>query len=77
MEVISHQPSPFGNLESLKVYPEKVSKWVPFKETVDMSREVKNYLLDGSPSAKFTMVSREVFTPLIISLICHASYLLL
>ncbi|PWA33914.1 F-box domain, Leucine-rich repeat domain, L domain-like protein [Artemisia annua] len=59
VEGLSHQPSPFGNLESLKVYPKKVHEWELPKEIVTVSREVKNYLLDGSPSAKFTMVSRE------------------
>ncbi|GJY12251.1 F-box domain containing protein [Tanacetum coccineum] len=63
VEVISHQPSPFANLKSLKIYPKKVDKWELPKKIVDMSTEVKNYLLDGSPSATFSMISREVFAP--------------
>ncbi|PWA68299.1 F-box domain, Leucine-rich repeat domain, L domain-like protein [Artemisia annua] len=59
VEVISHQPSPFANLKSLKIYPKRIAKWELPKERVDMSIEVKNYLLDGSPSAAFTMISRE------------------
>ncbi|KAK9052905.1 hypothetical protein SSX86_029535 [Deinandra increscens subsp. villosa] len=63
VEQFSHQPSPFTNLKSLKIYPETVS---PEDDTEDdteleinMSSEVKNYLLDSSPGAVFTMVSRE------------------
>ncbi|GKA96556.1 F-box domain containing protein [Tanacetum coccineum] len=52
-ELISDQPSPFTNLKMLKIYP----KLVDSKENVSISEEVKNYLLDGSPSATFTMVS--------------------
>lgn len=29
---------------------------------INLSTEVKNYLLDGSPDATFTVVSREVFS---------------
>ncbi|GJW60001.1 hypothetical protein Tco_0109336 [Tanacetum coccineum] len=35
------------------------NKWQLPREIVNMSTEVKNYLLDGSPGATFTMVSRE------------------
>ena len=59
MELISYQPSPFVNLKSLKVYPG--DSFVKVLETIPA--EVKKYLLDGSPSATFTEVSYEVFTP--------------
>lgn len=62
VELISHQPSPFTNLKSLKIYPKRVDERDLPKKRVDMSVEVKKYLLDGSPSAAFTIVSREVFT---------------
>lgn len=61
MEIISHQHSPLANLKSIKIYP-LLEKWKLPRETVNMSTEVKNYLLDSSPGATFTMVSREVFT---------------
>nr|GEV00910.1 hypothetical protein [Tanacetum cinerariifolium] len=74
VEIISHQPSPFANLKSIKIYPLwvdnwklpwetyyplSVDKWKLPRETGTMSTEVKNYLLAGSPGATFTMVSRE------------------
>ncbi|GJR15225.1 F-box domain containing protein [Tanacetum coccineum] len=59
VELISHQPSPFTNLKSLKIYPKLVNEWNLPKKRVDMSIEVKTYLLDSSPSATFTIVSRE------------------
>ncbi|GKC79618.1 hypothetical protein Tco_1130392, partial [Tanacetum coccineum] len=59
VEIISHQPSPFANLKSIKIYPISVDKWKLPRETLTMSTEVKNYLLAGSPGATFTMVSRE------------------
>ncbi|KAJ0685760.1 putative F-box domain, leucine-rich repeat domain superfamily, F-box-like domain superfamily [Helianthus annuus] len=63
VELISHQPSPFANLKSLKVYPNNVNLEAE-KQTqpeVTMSTEVKNYLLDSSPApgATFTIVSHE------------------
>ncbi|PWA37812.1 F-box domain, Leucine-rich repeat domain, L domain-like protein [Artemisia annua] len=58
-EIISHQHSPLANLKSIKIYPLLVDKYqLPIK-MVNMSTEVKIYLLDGSPGATFTMVSRE------------------
>ncbi|GJU04597.1 F-box domain containing protein [Tanacetum coccineum] len=60
VELISNQPSPFANLKSLHIYPIKDLSEV--RNDVKMSSEVKNYLLENSPSATFTMVSREVFT---------------
>ncbi|GJS37445.1 hypothetical protein Tco_0535827 [Tanacetum coccineum] len=54
VEIISHQPSPFANLKSLKIYPKEW--WLP---KITMFIEVKNYLLDGSLGATFTMVSRK------------------
>lgn len=63
MELISLQPSPFVNLKSLMIYPEKVYKDGQEEEKLTMSTEVKNYLLDGSPSATLRMVSHEVFRP--------------
>ncbi|GJV42318.1 F-box domain containing protein [Tanacetum coccineum] len=59
VEIISHQPSPFANLKSLKIYPSLVEKWQLPEKIVNMSTEVKNYLLDGCPGATFIMVSRE------------------
>ncbi|GKC15667.1 hypothetical protein Tco_1012449 [Tanacetum coccineum] len=59
VEIISHQHSPFANSKSIKIYPLLVDKWQLPREIVNMSTEVKNYLLDGSPGATFTMVSRE------------------
>nr|GEV67336.1 hypothetical protein [Tanacetum cinerariifolium] len=57
VELISNQPSPFANLESLHIYP--VRRLSEVRDGVKMSTEVKNYLLDNSPNATFTMVSRE------------------
>ncbi|PWA77857.1 F-box domain, Leucine-rich repeat domain, L domain-like protein [Artemisia annua] len=89
VEVISHQPSPFASLKSLKVYPSKSIKKYSFRiledcllksleidptgqldqlyqlkqeqaaMEINLSTEVKNYLLDGSPNATFTVVSHE------------------
>ncbi|XP_071702966.1 uncharacterized protein [Rutidosis leptorrhynchoides] len=54
-ELILHQPSPFANLKHLKVYPH-----YPFSSVQQtMPIEVKNYFLDSSPCATFTMVSYE------------------
>nr|XP_043608510.1 F-box/FBD/LRR-repeat protein At5g22660-like [Erigeron canadensis] len=66
VELISHQPSPFTGLTSLKIYPEVVSEQAPKGE--NMSTEVKNYLLDSSPIATLTLISREVFTQPKVSL---------
>nr|GEY05713.1 hypothetical protein [Tanacetum cinerariifolium] len=59
VELVSNQPSPFSNLKSLKIYPVDVDSKKRRQKKANMSMEVKNYLLDGSPSATFTMVSRE------------------
>ncbi|KAI7739800.1 hypothetical protein M8C21_024264 [Ambrosia artemisiifolia] len=61
VELISCQPSPFANLKRLKIYPIYVT---PLAEDqtepeITMSTEVKNYLLDGSPGATFTMISHD------------------
>ncbi|KAI7732835.1 hypothetical protein M8C21_022163 [Ambrosia artemisiifolia] len=56
---MSNQPSPFANLKNLKIHPEKDLLEVRQHETVKMSAEVRGYLLDSSPSATYTMVSRE------------------
>ncbi|KAK1438377.1 hypothetical protein QVD17_04185 [Tagetes erecta] len=58
-ELISHQPSPFANLKRLKIYPARVTLEDETQPKVFISPEVKNYLLDSSPSATFTMVSHE------------------
>ncbi|PWA74207.1 F-box domain, Leucine-rich repeat domain, L domain-like protein [Artemisia annua] len=58
-ELMLNQPSPFTNLKSLHIYPIK-EVW-ELQNKVKISTEVKNYLLDNSPSATFTEVSREVF----------------
>ncbi|GJU87955.1 F-box domain containing protein [Tanacetum coccineum] len=55
VRVISHHPPPFANLKSLDIYPKMVNAW----ETPKDITEVKNYLLDSSQGATFTMVSRQ------------------
>ncbi|KAJ0824569.1 putative F-box domain-containing protein [Helianthus annuus] len=57
VELMSHEPSPFVNLKSLKIHPAREE--VPEHDSVKMSAEVKSYLLDGSSGATFTMVTRE------------------
>ncbi|MFS8030191.1 putative leucine-rich repeat domain superfamily [Helianthus anomalus] len=57
VQLISHQPSLFTNLKSLKIYPVDVTQ-----SKVTMSDDVKNYLLDNSPDVILTMVSHEVCT---------------
>ncbi|KAI7738952.1 hypothetical protein M8C21_007341, partial [Ambrosia artemisiifolia] len=68
VEIIAHQPSPFANLKSLKIYPAytpdelmqpRLSKKKLMQLKVTMSTEVRNYLLNSSPDATFTMVSHE------------------
>nr|GFB54436.1 F-box domain, leucine-rich repeat domain, L domain-like protein [Tanacetum cinerariifolium] len=48
-ELILNQPSPFANLKSLHIYPVKELSEV--RNDVEMSSEVKNYMLENSPSA--------------------------
>ncbi|KAM0004080.1 putative F-box domain, leucine-rich repeat domain superfamily, F-box-like domain superfamily [Helianthus debilis subsp. tardiflorus] len=55
VELISHQPSPFANLKSLKILP----YWGSKSKKVIMSMEVKNYLLNRSPNATLTEVLPE------------------
>ncbi|XP_022022188.1 putative F-box/LRR-repeat protein At3g28410 [Helianthus annuus] len=57
VELISHQPSPFANLKSLEIYP----KIHPDSEQTQpkVTTEVKNYFVDGSPGATFTMFSHD------------------
>ncbi|GJR41655.1 F-box domain containing protein [Tanacetum coccineum] len=57
VQVISHHPPPFANLKSLDIYPLNV--WESPEENVNISAEVKNYLLNSSQGATFTMVSRQ------------------
>ncbi|KAI7739804.1 hypothetical protein M8C21_024268 [Ambrosia artemisiifolia] len=57
VELISDQPSPFTRLKSLKIYPSDITE-----PEVTMSTEVKNFLLDSSQDATFTLVSHEVCT---------------
>ncbi|KAI7739818.1 hypothetical protein M8C21_024282, partial [Ambrosia artemisiifolia] len=59
VELMSYQPSPFVNLKSLKIHPAGGLLEVPKRNTVKMSMELKSYLLDSSPGATLTMVSRE------------------
>ncbi|KAI7726982.1 hypothetical protein M8C21_011407, partial [Ambrosia artemisiifolia] len=59
VELMSYQPSPFVNLKSLKIHPAGGLLEVPKRNTVRMSMELKSYLLDSSPGATLTMVSRE------------------
>ncbi|MFS7888395.1 hypothetical protein Hanom_Chr00s000001g01594521 [Helianthus anomalus] len=55
-EIISHQPSPLANLESLTLLP-KLHFWFNDKhKRVIVSTEVKNYLLSRSPKATLTEV---------------------
>ncbi|MFS7947734.1 hypothetical protein Hanom_Chr06g00551711 [Helianthus anomalus] len=54
VELISHHPSPFSNLKSLKIYPIDVTR---LKVTVP--KEVQNYVLDSYPDATLTMASHE------------------
>ncbi|PWA97867.1 F-box domain, Leucine-rich repeat domain, L domain-like protein [Artemisia annua] len=56
--LISRQPSPFTSLRSLKIYPKFIDEAEHLKEKLNIS-EVKSYLLDSSPNATFTMVTRE------------------
>ncbi|KAJ0634837.1 putative F-box domain, leucine-rich repeat domain superfamily, F-box-like domain superfamily [Helianthus annuus] len=64
VELISHQPSPFANLKRLKIYPSYVTRLAEdqMELQVTMCTEVKNYLLDASPGATFTVVSYDVCT---------------
>ncbi|KAK1438434.1 hypothetical protein QVD17_04243 [Tagetes erecta] len=55
---ILHSPSPFANLMGLKIYPKFVYVNV-YGEQRPLSTEIKNYFLDGSPSASFTFISRK------------------
>ncbi|KAK1438379.1 hypothetical protein QVD17_04187 [Tagetes erecta] len=56
VELISHLPSPFSNLKSLKIYPYDVFSMEP---EVHVSTEVKNFLIGSSPGVTFTVVPRE------------------
>ena len=65
-EVISHQPSPFPSLKSLKIYPLQEQEAPDEDEDeeqeemeIKLSAEVTNYLLGSSSNATFTMVSHE------------------
>ncbi|KAK9075994.1 hypothetical protein SSX86_004324 [Deinandra increscens subsp. villosa] len=59
MRVISHQPSPFGNLKSVKIFPKYSCSWTQEYTKVIVSPEVKNYLLNSSPKATLTEVLLE------------------
>ncbi|GJX77884.1 F-box domain containing protein [Tanacetum coccineum] len=66
VEVISHQPSPFASLKSLKIYPLMNLEIYPVRldqepaaMEINLSTEVKSYLLDGSRNATLTVVSYE------------------
>ncbi|KAJ0702193.1 putative F-box domain, leucine-rich repeat domain superfamily, F-box-like domain superfamily [Helianthus annuus] len=59
VELITNQPSPFANLKSLKIQPDIDFSDLGEHERADMSAKVRSYLLDGSPDATFTTVSRE------------------
>ncbi|KAL9996077.1 hypothetical protein Hdeb2414_s0006g00192171 [Helianthus debilis subsp. tardiflorus] len=54
VELISHHPSPFSNLKSLKICPVDVTRL-----KVTMPKEVQNYVLNSSPDATLTMASHE------------------
>ncbi|PWA53866.1 F-box domain, Leucine-rich repeat domain, L domain-like protein [Artemisia annua] len=55
VELISHQPSPFATLKSLKIYPARKE----LHPKANVSTLVENYFLDSSPGATLTMVLRE------------------
>ncbi|KAI7726822.1 hypothetical protein M8C21_019519 [Ambrosia artemisiifolia] len=57
VELMSNLPSPFANLKSLKIYPQLTK--LDECHTVKLSAEVKRYLLETSPGATFSMVTRE------------------
>ncbi|GJT39530.1 F-box domain containing protein, partial [Tanacetum coccineum] len=57
VQPIWHQPAPFSNLMSFRIHPELA--WERGRPKLAMSTQVKNYLLDASPKANVTMVSRE------------------
>ncbi|KAK1438307.1 hypothetical protein QVD17_04114 [Tagetes erecta] len=59
VDLILDQPSPFVNLKSLKVYPERECQGKRAPKKVTMSTKLKSFLLDSSPGSTFTMVSRE------------------
>ncbi|XP_076911970.1 F-box/LRR-repeat protein At3g26922-like [Bidens hawaiensis] len=59
VDQILHQPSPFINLKSLKIYPRNTFYDEQAPKKVAMSNELKSYLLDGSSESTFTMVLRE------------------
>ncbi|KAJ0914735.1 hypothetical protein HanPSC8_Chr06g0241931 [Helianthus annuus] len=56
VELISHQPSPLANLESLRLLPKSYDLW---QTRFFVSIEVKSYLLSRSPKATLTEVPRE------------------
>ncbi|KAD3641574.1 hypothetical protein E3N88_30798 [Mikania micrantha] len=59
VELITSQPSPFANLRSLKIYPANIQSKGLSQKKVVVFEEVKKFLLDGSPSASSTWVTRE------------------
>nr|XP_043607869.1 putative F-box/FBD/LRR-repeat protein At4g03220 [Erigeron canadensis] len=59
VELVSHHPSPFNKLKRLKIYPVAELLEEEEQNTVKISTDVKSYLLDNSPDATFTMVTRE------------------
>ncbi|PWA37790.1 F-box domain, Leucine-rich repeat domain, L domain-like protein [Artemisia annua] len=74
VELISHQPSPFATLKSLKIYPARKE----LHPKANVSTLVENYFLDSSPGVTLTMVLREVHAPYSMLVhICAATYLLL
>ncbi|KAJ0427737.1 putative F-box domain, leucine-rich repeat domain superfamily, F-box-like domain superfamily [Helianthus annuus] len=60
VELISHEPSPFANLTSLKIYPSFVNLEDQTQRKVFVSTEVKRFLLDSSQRATYTLVSHEI-----------------
>nr|GEU89303.1 hypothetical protein [Tanacetum cinerariifolium] len=57
VEIISPQPSPFASLRRLKIYPAQVNERKKLKK-INLST-VLNYLLDASPKADFTLLTRD------------------
>ncbi|XP_071703581.1 F-box protein At5g03100-like [Rutidosis leptorrhynchoides] len=58
VDLVSHLPSPFAKLTSLKICPIDLREDEEL-EKLNMPTEVKNYLLGASPSATVTIFSRK------------------
>ncbi|XP_071718370.1 putative F-box/LRR-repeat protein At3g18150 [Rutidosis leptorrhynchoides] len=59
VQLVSNLPSPFANLMNLKIYPANLQSDEEGQKKITMPTEIKKYLLDASPSATFTIFSRQ------------------